>query len=128
MLFSQPLATPHSVVCNQPATPVQMTEQRRIVGTFRERTVYMGSPRNGPRQIDMSEILRAISAKFSEHIENYIHEHQHAIEEKIADIEEQAERTSRAHDKIRKAMSKLRKMVKPQPVEAQTLPMTNKLW
>lgn len=87
----------------------------------------MGSPRNRP-QIDMSEILRAISAKFSEHIENYIHEHQKTIEDKIADIEEQAERTSRAHEKIRKAMSKLRKMVKTQATATPTLPMTNKLW
>ena len=107
MLFAHASASPMS----QPPTSGSTTpllEKHRIVGSLRERTIYVPVP---SPQSDVDDSVKILSATVAEHVETFLSVHESYIEAEIAEIEELAQKKVEELEELSRGIAKLRKML-----------------
>jgi hypothetical protein len=93
-------------------------EQRRIVGTCRERTVWIPHPAQCPSSRSSPEespvfvdALQSLGMRVSVHVEESLSVQRLTLEKEMDDLESRVERTCEANEKIIRAMKKLKKII-----------------
>ena len=99
-------------------------EKRRIVGSLRERTVYLQSPPNSQnyQQEDrivesrksalFDQLLNDLAKRISDHVERELTVQQITIDQKIEEIDEHARTNLMIHETLENRLKKLRKKLK----------------